>query len=145
MLGVCGIRRGEGRGEEVPVCGYDGIAFYVDAFGLGLLADGGAGGSVFSFLEGARHVLEGVGSWGICKYYQQNGLVFLKIELIWINLGMKLAGIIPQESGPPTLYLRNCLIQQSSRPFVQIVQSLYFNYGIITISIIRLPIFQRRC
>lgn len=65
MLGVCGGRRGEGEG--VPVCGYDGIAFDVDAFGFGFLADGGAGGSVFSFLEGARHVLEGFGCFEVCK------------------------------------------------------------------------------
>ena len=54
----------------VPVCCYDGIASYVDAFGFGLLADGGAGRSVFSFLEGSGHVLEGFECCRICKCYE---------------------------------------------------------------------------
>lgn len=62
------LREGEAR---VPVCCYDGIAFYVDAFGFGFLANGGAGGSVFSFLEGAGHILEEIGRWDNRKYCKQ--------------------------------------------------------------------------
>ena len=57
LLGVSVWLR-EGRGEEVPVCCYDGIAFDVDAFGFCFLADAGTGGSVFLFLEWTRHFLE---------------------------------------------------------------------------------------
>lgn len=56
---------GEGEGG-VPVCCYDGIAFYVDAFGFCFLADAGTGGSVFLFLEGTRHVPEGFWRCEIC-------------------------------------------------------------------------------
>ena len=65
----------EGGGEEVPVCGYDGIAFDVDAFGFGFLADAGTGGSVFSFLEWTRHVLERLGrceNWKYCEGDERN-------------------------------------------------------------------------
>ena len=59
--------KGGGR-EEVPVCCYDGIAFDVDPFGLGFLADAGTGGFVFLFLEWTRHVLEGFGRCDNWKY-----------------------------------------------------------------------------
>ena len=65
----------EGRGVgEVPICCYDGIAFDVDAFGFGFLADAGTGGFVFLFLEGTCHVLEGFGCCDNWKYCEGDGL-----------------------------------------------------------------------
>lgn len=50
--------RGEGWGG-VPVCGDDGVAFDVDAFGFGLLAHAVEGGFVLLLLEGACHFGKG--------------------------------------------------------------------------------------
>ena len=75
------LREGE---VGVPVCGYDGIALYVYGFGFGFLADGGAGGAVFSFLEGTGHVLEG---FGCCRVRGEAvGVEFGSCE-IWIRYG----------------------------------------------------------
>ena len=67
-----------GRGEDLPVCGYDGIAFDVDAFGFCFLADAGTGRSVFLFLEGTRHFLEG---FGLCNICRNRGLVIMKFGI----------------------------------------------------------------
>ena len=56
-----------GRREEVPVCCYDGIAFDVEAFGFGFLADAGTGGFIFLFLEWTCHILGEFGRCNICK------------------------------------------------------------------------------
>lgn len=103
------LREGE---VGVPVCCYDGIAFYVDAFGFGFLADGGAGGSVFSFLEGAGHIIGGVGGERFVDTVWGTSFGLLKF-----GLGMDKprrtvrgdnSGVSGREPDPPTLCLRYC-------------------------------------
>ena len=75
------LREGE---VGLPVCGYDGIAFYVYALGLGFLAGGGGAFVVFWFWGGRG--LVGAGFGGCRVRGEAVGLEFGSCE-IWIRYG----------------------------------------------------------